>query len=50
MQKKEDPSTKKEFVTHLAVLVVVVGLILIAFLVVSSNFNFVDFVIRLHGG
>ncbi len=48
--KKEDGNMKKNAVVHLTILVVVVSLIIIAVLLANSNFDFVNFVIKLHGG
>ncbi len=41
--------SKKRAVTHLAILAVVVGLLLIGVMLFSS-FDFVGFVVKLHGG
>jgi len=40
---------KKELMTRLTI-VVVVALLITTFLLVSSNFNLLDFLIKLHGG
>ncbi|MBI4671033.1 MAG: hypothetical protein HY741_05130 [Chloroflexi bacterium] len=47
---KQDGNMKKNVVVHLTILAVVVGLIVIAVLLASSNIDFVDLVIKLHGG
>ncbi len=49
-KKKEGANMKKKAVVHLTILAVVVGLIIIAILLANSNFDFVDFVLKLHGG
>ncbi len=49
-KKKEEGSMKKNAITHITILIVVVSLIVIAVLLANSNFDFVDFVIKLHGG
>ena len=41
---------KKKAIVHLTILAVVIGLIVIVVLLASSNFDFVDFVVKLHGG
>ncbi len=41
---------KKNAVAHITILVVVVSLIVIAVLLATSNFDFVDFILKLHGG
>jgi len=43
-------NTKKNAVTRITILVVVVSLIVIAILLAISSFNFTDFLIKLHGG
>ncbi len=48
--KKEGANMKKKAVVHLTILVVVVSLIIIAALLANSNFDFVGFVLKLHGG
>lgn len=49
-KKKEEGRMKKNAVKHITILVVVVSLIVIAVLLATSNFDFVDFVLKLHGG
>ncbi len=49
-KKKEEGSMKKNAVAHITILVVVVSLIVIAVLLATSNFDFVDFILKLHGG
>lgn len=46
-QKKE--GNKKNAVTYITILVVV-SLTVVAVLLATSNFDFVDFLIKLHGG
>lgn len=41
---------KQKTVVRITLLAVVVGLIIITMLLANSNFDFVDFVIKLHGG
>ncbi len=50
MDTKKNEDTPKKAVTHIAILAVVVSLIVITILLAGSNFDFVDFVIKLHGG
>ncbi len=49
-KQKKEGNIKKNAITHITILVVVVSLIVIAVLLATSNFDFVDFVIKLHGG
>jgi len=49
-KQKKDDGLKKKAVVQLAILAVVIGLIIIAILLANSNFDFVGFVIKLHGG
>ena len=48
-KQKRKGSMKKNAVTYVTILVVV-SLIVVAVLLAASNFNFVDFLIKLHGG
>lgn len=52
MESKEikDKMSKKNRVVHITILIVIISLIVIAILLASSSFNFVDFVLKLHGG
>ncbi len=49
-KKKEEGHMKKNAVTHVTILVVIASLIVIAVLLANSNIDFVDFVLKLHGG
>ena len=49
-KKKEEGSLKKNAVTHITIIVVIVGLIVIAVQLANSNFDFANFLIKLHGG
>ncbi len=49
-KQKEEGTPKKKAVVHITILVVIVSLIVIAVLLANGNFDFVDFVIKLHGG
>ena len=49
-KKKEEGNMKKYAVTYITIFVVVIGLIVTAVLLANSNFNFTDFLIKLHGG
>ena len=48
--KKKEGNMKKNVITLITILVVVVSLAFIAVLVANSNFSFLDFMIKLHGG
>jgi hypothetical protein len=48
--KQENGSTKNNAVVHITILIVVISLIVIAGLLATSNFDFVDFMLKLHGG
>jgi hypothetical protein len=41
---------KKKIITYGAILAIVAGLIVFGILVANSNFDFVAFLIKLHGG
>lgn len=46
----EKESSKKSAITHVVVVIVVISLIAIGVLLANANINFVDFVVKLHGG
>lgn len=46
----EKESGKKSAVTHVVVVIVVISLIAIGLLLANANIDFVNFVIKLHGG
>jgi len=48
--KKKEQDMKSRWITRLTILAAVVGLIVIAWLIANSNFNLVDYLIKLHGG
>jgi hypothetical protein len=48
--KKENENVKSNVVIPVTILVVVVSFIVIAVLLASSNFDFVDWLMNLHGG
>ncbi len=41
---------KKNAVVHVTILAVLISLIVIALVLANSNFNFADFLLKLHGG
>ncbi len=43
-------STKKKAVVPITILVVVISLIIITVLLANSNFDFINFIVKLHGG
>ena len=48
--KKENESTKKNAVVYVTIFIVVLSLIMIVGLLATSNFDLVDFMMKLHGG
>jgi hypothetical protein len=48
--KQETSNAKKNSVTHITILIVVISLIIIAALLATSNFDFMGFLMKLHGG
>ena len=48
--KQENGNAKKNSVTQITILIIVISLIVIAALLASSNLDFVDSLMRLHGG
>ena len=49
-KQKEDRNKKKNPVLHITILIIVVSLTLIAVTLATRNFDFTDFVLKLHGG
>ena len=49
-KQKKEGNMKKNTVTHVTIFVVVASLIVIAVLLATSNFDFVDIAMKLHGG
>jgi len=47
-KEKQEETAKKSLVVHITILIVIVSLMAITALLANSNFNFVDFVIKLH--
>ncbi len=43
-------NTKKKAITYLTIITLVLALIIIAYLLASSHFNLLDFLVKLHGG
>jgi hypothetical protein len=43
-------NTNKKTVQHIVIVIVVISLIVIAGMLASSNFDFVNFMMKLHGG
>ncbi len=43
-------NTNKKTIQHIVILIVVIGLIVIAGMLAGGNFDFVNFVMKLHGG
>ena len=43
-------NTKKNTIQHIVIAIVIIGLIAIAAALISKNFDFVNFMIKLHGG
>ena len=41
---------KKKTVTYLSIIAVAIALIITAYLLATSNFNLLDYLIKLHGG
>ncbi len=48
--KKENEARTKNAVVPITILIVVISLIAIGVLLATSNFDFVNFVMKLHGG
>jgi hypothetical protein len=43
-------NTKNKAVMRLTIIVIAIALLIIAILSIASNFNFVDYLVKLHGG
>jgi len=43
-------NTNKKTIQHIVIVIVVISLIVIAGMLASSNFDFVNFMMKLHGG
>jgi hypothetical protein len=43
-------NTNKKTLQHIVIVIVVISLIVIAGMLASSNFDFVNFMMKLHGG
>lgn len=47
-KQKEDGNKKKNPVLHITIFIIVVSLTVIAVILATSNFDFTDFVLKLH--
>ncbi len=47
---KKQTQGKKHTVWYATIAIVIISLLIIAMVLATSNFDFVDFVIKLHGG
>ncbi len=48
--KKETPTQKKNVLVRFTILIVIAAILIVAGILATSNFNLVDFIIKLHGG